>query len=716
MSVINVDTFRPATRYPCRFGATTDMFNRLFGFGQTPSYVKEPPAPEPPLAEAIGVLYATTPSPEGAHQDVVYLSCTAALRATSADHGFEVVATPDVDDQTTPASLAFPVTQAARFHCDDHTCSWADKRGKRYNLDYGDEAQAAPFRAALGVALFETVHGREPGVDDAEAVRALTAPPEPEAEGADSDLVIEAGELVKVAGELYRYNVDVGAFETIAPKVLVSINSAVVKADSSRTYMMVVKTPEGVVVMECELNNDLNGQFFSQTLSIVYVLNLDEDADDKSSEEVDPESQLCMSVKMHDADSFVRFRNQYSVCLYEVNHQASMQDLKLKDDDRVYVSRSDWDDVEPMEVEEVEEEEEITDSRSIRDEVRDNRAAMDDRTDGLQNSHLAISANTDRTFVVRGDKMGVFRTGDDGAKFTTSIPFKDPSRSGTSFLPSGIMLHEQDRSMLVLDPNDETKLMRMDLERGEIVDTWSGPLTKNTPVSAVHRVEKYSNLTDTKEFVGLNKNALLRMDPRTKDFIVQSKKYAASTRAKLDCVATTGAGHLAVASANGDIRLYDTIGKNAKTHLPGLSSGVAGIDVSEDGKYVLVTNPKYLLVINTVVQAEKTYSGFMKSMGKHKPAPRKLVIKPEDIVRYRMGEINFTAAHFNTGSSLERSIVTSSGPFLITWSFRSVKLGRLDNYKIVRYQDNVVADDFTYNNDGKIVVTLPNDVSIATRR
>ncbi len=136
--------------------------------------------------------------------------------------------------------------------------------------------------------------------------------------------------------------------------------------------------------------------------------------------------------------------------------------------------------------------------------------------------------------------------------------------------------------------------------------------------------------------------------------------------------------------------------------------------MTEDGNFVLATTAKYLLIIDTRVQGSEK-GGFLKSMGKNKPPPRKLVIKATDIAKYRMGEINFTPAHFNTGSSLERSIVTSTGPFIVTWNFRAIKMGKLDSYKVNRYRDNIVADDFAYNDDGRIVVTLPNNVGVARR-
>jgi len=697
------------------------MISRLFGYGQKPSYAggsdDPPPAEEQKLPRAPGSLYVTTVKSDGTpEQRVVYMSCDAFVRPTADEHSFDLVVSRKEDeedaDSALPADVTFPIDAAGRFDCDEVRFGWNDRGGKRYNMDIDEEADANQLHYALSSALFHNLHGAAPGPNDKEELDGLLTKAEAPVA---SNLLQAAGELLRVSGELYRYDVENGRFQTIAPEVIVTINSAVVKEDNSRAYMMMVyKQDTGNRLMESEVNNAMNGQFYTSTLSIVWVLNLDPNVDEDAVArgEIDPESQMCLSVKLKDAEDFVRLRNQYSVCLYEVNHQASMDDLKLKDEDRGYIEDSVRDDVEPMDIDS--DAEEAEDTRTVQDHVPGHTASVDATDDGMFNSQLAVSANNDRTFVVRGNKMGVFQTGDDGAEFKTMVQFKDPSQQGALFNPANILLHEKDTAMLVLDPRDSTKLMRMDLERGEIVDTWTGGLTANTPIKAVQRSEKYSNLTDTKEFVGINQNQLLRMDPRSREFIVQSKKYAAGTRAKLDCVATTGAGYLAVASENGDIRLFDQIGKNAKTHLPGLGDRMIGIDVSEDGNYVLATTAKYLLIVDTRVKGQ-VKGGFLKSMGKNKPAPRKLTIKPEDIVKYRMGEINFTAAHFNTGPSLERSIVTSSGPFIITWNFRAVKLGRLDSYKVKRYQDTVVADDFAYNNDGRIVVTLPNDVSVAHR-
>lgn len=55
---------------------------------------------------------------------------------------------------------------------------------------------------------------------------------------------------------------------------------------------------------------------------------------------------------------------------------------------------------------------------------------------------------------------------------------------------------------------------------------------------------------------------------------------------------------------------------------------------------------------------------------------------------------------------LEKTIVTSTGPFVIAFNFRAVKAGRLREYKIKRYDDTIVADNFRFGDDREIVRVL----------
>ena len=68
-------------------------------------------------------------------------------------------------------------------------------------------------------------------------------------------------------------------------------------------------------------------------------------------------------------------------------------------------------------------------------------------------------------------------------------------------------------------------------------------------------------------------------------------------------------------------------------------------------------------------------------MGKDKPDPFKLSLKPRDIARYNLKRVRFTNARFDNKEP-ETSILTSSGEFIITWSFSKVKKGILTDYKV----------------------------------
>src|SRR5436305_10101336 len=135
-------------------------------------------------------------------------------------------------------------------------------------------------------------------------------------------------------------------------------------------------------------------------------------------------------------------------------------------------------------------------------------------------------------------------------------------------------------------------------------------------------------MTNEHTFLVLSKNAIYRIDPRlSRNKLVDSelKKYVS----KNDCsaAATTEKGYVAVASSKGDIRMFDRLGINAKTHIPALGEPIIGLDVSADGRWILATCRTYLLLIDAL-QKEGKYEGklgFERSFAKDsKPQPRRL--------------------------------------------------------------------------------------------
>ncbi len=106
-----------------------------------------------------------------------------------------------------------------------------------------------------------------------------------------------------------------------------------------------------------------------------------------------------------------------------------------------------------------------------------------------------------------------------------------------------------------------------------------------------------------------------------------------------------------------------------QTALPALGDPIIGVDVTADGRYLVATCKTYLLLIDTLIGdgRYKGSLGFDRSFpADSKPIPRRLQLKPEHLA-YMQTEVSFTPARFNAGvDAEEKTIVTSTGPFVIT--------------------------------------------------
>ncbi|WFC99797.1 tRNA (guanine(9)-N(1))-methyltransferase [Malassezia yamatoensis] len=337
-------------------------------------------------------------------------------------------------------------------------------------------------------------------------------------------------------------------------------------------------------------------------------------------------------------------------------------------------------------------------------------------SDGEKNSQLAVGYKFDRSFVVRGDKIGVFKhTDDDQLEFATSIN-QISTPGGINFAPSRAMLHEQDSAMVLMDPKNQHSLYRMDLEYGKVVEEWK--VHEDVPVRNILPNTKTAQMTADKTLIGTSRNGIFRIDPRLDGVkLVDSQFKLYTSKNDFSAAATDEHGRLAVASNKGDLRLFDKIGKNAKTALPALGDPILGVDVSADGRWVVATCRTYLLLIDTLIN-EGRYTG---SLGfdrafpaDSRPLPRRLQLRPHHVA-YMESEVHFTPAHFNVGTEGETSIVTSTGNYVVSWSFSAVKKGNPYAYVLKRYQGTVVRDEYTYGSDQSIVVAFENDVQLAHR-
>lgn len=368
--------------------------------------------------------------------------------------------------------------------------------------------------------------------------------------------------------------------------------------------------------------------------------------------------------------------------------------------------------------------------KNIRRASTSDEDELEDSDDSEINTGLKIGLKDDMAFISRGNKLGVFTTDDRDRqlKFNTSIEGISSYKDRTHRVnPDRMMLQNGDSTMIIQDKTDPNTIHKMDLTRGEIVEDWN--LRKDgidIPVRNFAPNSKYAELTGDQTFLGLSNQSLFKVDPRIRDKIVDSQFKQYKTKTGFTQMATTGDGYIAAATANGEIKLYDVLGKNAKTALPGLGDEFIGLTTSNDGRFLLATCKTYLLLIDVKIKRGRyRYKlGFERSFSKDdKPLPIKLSLRPEHLAYLRQvcgNSFTFTKANFNTSvtskAKYPTSIITSIGPFAITWNLRKVLRNDPEPYTIRRYNDTVMMGDFTVHNNQRMILTLPEDVTLVSTR
>ena len=231
-------------------------------------------------------------------------------------------------------------------------------------------------------------------------------------------------------------------------------------------------------------------------------------------------------------------------------------------------------------------------------------------------------------------------------------------------------------------------------------------------------------MTGEQTFLGLSHNALYRVDPRLSgNKLVDGDLKQYTSKNAFSAAATTEKGYIAVASDKGDIRLFDKLGLRAKTQLPALGDPIIGLDVSADGRWVLATCRTYILLIDALQKDGKNEGklGFERAFAKDsKPKPHRLTLKPSHVAQFQYetkAPLSFTPARFNTGvEDKETSIITATGPFIVTWNMKKVTGNKPDPYTIKRYEEEVKADNFKYGSDKNVIVALPNEVNMVAKQ
>lgn len=519
--------------------------------------------------------------------------------------------------------------------------------------------------------------------------------------------------LTRQDGELHLFDFQTGTFILQAPSAI-----AVVSDLGNWKYWLQITSPDGREWLGQEVVADINPVFNFEYLSAIF------------NHYTDDGSAYSWLLRFRDQATLEDFQEGIMQALWEQLNETKWS--KVKDQDRDYVIEAFNDltmDDAPQPEEEEEEEDDEDEDRihgAQRSEHYDSDESEDDvdleNKDGTVNSQLAVGTKHDRSFVVRGSKIGVFKHNPNRhLEFTTNIS-KIETPKGRALKPGKVMLHAEDQNMVLQDEANPNSLFRMDLEYGKVVDEWK--VDDDIPITNFVPNSKFAQQTAEQVFLGHSKNAMFRVDPRVSgNKLVRDnlKQYASNNG--FSAAATTEKGYIAMASNKGDVRLFDKLGLNAKTHLPALGEAIIGLDVSADGRWILATCRTYLLLVDALQSDGKNEGklGFEKAFAKDsKPRPRRLGLTPSHVAQFQHETgvpLSFTPARFNAGpNSQETSIITSTGPFLVTWNLKKVLAGNKDPYQIKRYSAEVMADNFEFGSDKNVILALPNEVDMVSRK
>lgn len=510
--------------------------------------------------------------------------------------------------------------------------------------------------------------------------------------------------------QLYQFDPATLKFQLCDPKADVLITD-----HDNFNYSLVTKSPK--IFVSCGFSVNMAPTFNLDKLSFIY------------NSIFDGKSFLLRFYSLGDLKGFQEI---FKIALWESSSHSKWQ--KVNDEDKNYIIHDDDDlimtDVDDL-VEESDDEEELEEIRNrnlrfgkkIDDDDRDESQILKEqfmKASSHRNANLAVGTLSDRTYVSRGDAIGVFKEDDDmdQMKFITGLKnLKTPN--GQKFTPAKMKLRLQDKSMLLQDSKMRDHIYNLDLTRGTIVDDYY--IKQGVEAVDFTHTSKMDQLTNEQTFVGASNNSLFKVDPRlsgTKLVESEWKKY--STNPKFSAIATTSQKWIALATNGGGIKLYDRLGINAKTLLPDYGAPIIGLDLTKDGKWLLATCETHLYLIDTEIKDGKYAgkSGFEKAFAKDsKPQPIRFTLTPEHMafLTVKKTKLSFTPARFDIDqNSKEQTIITSTGKYLLTWSLANL-LQRKKDYLMQNMQGDIIGDDFKFADSSKMIVMTADDLDLTEK-
>ena len=341
---------------------------------------------------------------------------------------------------------------------------------------------------------------------------------------------------------------------------------------------------------------------------------------------------------------------------------------------------------------------------------------------------LILQSYNNQTFVIKeNNEIDIFKTNLEDDKLInissiSPIKIKNENSFFQDIIISKAKMFNNDNEILFQDSNNKNTIYQYDLNKQQIIQDWDCDVNKkflNCNINTDDLLDftypkKLGQLNEKNEMIGINCNSIFLLDQRVnrKNKIVDFKNY--STNPNFKSIVTTGFGGIATGSENGDIRLFNEIGRNAKTLMTGFNYPIKYLDSTIDGKYILATCDKYILVINT--ENEYNLNGFNTCFRTTTIKPLILHLSINDLIKYNLNNEFFTPAKFNNNTNCkEMMIISSLGQYIILWNFKQVQNGETNIYRIINVNEYVIGKTTKFDKN-QLIIALPDKLRLQNEK
>ena len=297
-------------------------------------------------------------------------------------------------------------------------------------ISRGIATSSSPEQLDLqSLSLKDDVEQPQPGPSTPPS-RSQVIPEEEEEEEEYQDPFEQAPLLHSEAGECYLFDVDVETFVVQDASVIAEIRSGGVF-----DYWLVIRDHKKIAFISVPLDSEMVPRLHEAERAFMFSFN---------SAESGTSSTWC--VKFAEQEQFVSWKAAFTQYMWEGRNKMSW--AKAKADEQRYIG-SQYEDVEMEDVEgreagdseeeEVEDESDVGTSSYDEDESESDSETFNRAAKG-KNEKLTVGYKNDRSFVVRGDMIGVFKhTDDNKVKWQTSIN-RVSDLKGKAFTPKKVSL------------------------------------------------------------------------------------------------------------------------------------------------------------------------------------------------------------------------------------------------------------------------------------